>query len=67
LEVNGKPLLLVPPSLVRLSDTNIHDTEWAQQYEYLIWTIEVIRDHMNENSCTYRLADVEMALFMMGI
>jgi len=66
LEKNGKPLFLVPPSQVRPGDTNIRYTEWAQQYEQLIWAAEVIRDHMNRNGCTYRLADMEMALFMMG-
>jgi hypothetical protein len=66
LKNNEKPLFLVPPSKVRHGDTNIRYTDWAQQYEQLIWAAEVIRDHMNRNGCTYRLADVEMALFMMG-
>ena len=40
--------------------------EWAKHYEHLIWTAEVIKNYMNAQGCTYRLADVEMALFMMG-
>ena len=64
MENNGKPLFLVSPSQVRPGDTNIRYTEWAQQYECLIWVAEVIMGHMNRNGCTYRLADVEMTLFM---
>jgi hypothetical protein len=40
--------------------------EWAEYYERLIWTLEIMRDYLNQRGCTYRLADVEMALFMMG-
>jgi hypothetical protein len=38
----------------------------TQQYECLIWVAEVIMDDMNRNGCTYRLANVEMTIFMMG-
>ena len=50
----------------RTCDYNVSDEEWAREYERVLWTMEVIRDYMNERGCTYRIADVEMALFMMG-
>jgi len=66
LEYNGKKLFLIPPSQVRPGDVNISDAEWAQEYQRLIWAAEIMRDHMDSNGCTYRMADVEMALYMMG-
>ena len=62
----GKPLIPTPPSQVRDYDSNIPKKGWAEHYERLIWTAEVIKNYMNVQGCTYRLADVEMALFMMG-
>jgi len=66
LTYEGKPLIPTPPSQVRDYDTNIQKKEWADHFEHLIWTAEVIKNYMNNQGCTYRLADVEMALFMMG-
>ena len=66
LEKDGERLILIPPSQVREGDLNIKDEEWANHYERLIWTIRIIRDYLNSTGCTYRSADVEMALFMMG-
>ncbi|MFZ7138016.1 MAG: hypothetical protein ACOWW1_06330 [archaeon] len=71
LTVNGKRLHLIPPAMTKrergkLCD-RINDKErWAIEYERVLWTIEQIKDYMNELGCTYRQADVEMALFMMG-
>lgn len=39
---------------------------WAVNYEKLVWTLEVIRDYLQEKSHRLRIADIEMALFMMG-
>lgn len=69
--VNGKRLHLIPPAQTsnergRMRYRNISDNEWAREYERILWTIEQIKDYMNELGCTYRQADVEMALFMMG-
>jgi hypothetical protein len=44
----------------------VTDQEWAANYQRLIWTLEIVRDCLNERGQTYRLADVEMAFFMIG-
>jgi hypothetical protein len=71
LTFNGKRLHLIPASRTigkrgREYDLNVSHEEWAKEYERILWTIEQIKDYMNELGCTYRQADVEMALFMMG-
>jgi len=66
LTYDGTPIIPTPPSRVREHDTDISKNEWANHYEHLIWTIEVMRDYLNNIGCTYRLADVEMALYMIG-
>jgi hypothetical protein len=64
---NGSRIMLIPPSRDTEKESNTASyTEWVEHYERLIWTAEVIRECMNQQGCTYRLADVEMALFMMG-
>jgi hypothetical protein len=63
---DGERLVKIPPSQSRPGDGGISHTEWGKNYEHLIWITGLIRDFMNENGCTYRMADVEMALFMMG-
>lgn len=40
--------------------------KWAENYEKLVWTLEVVRDYLKEKSYRLRIADIEMALFMMG-
>jgi len=59
-------LVKIPPSRKRQGDSGVTRMEWATNYEHLVWIIEIIRDHMNKAGCTYRTADVEMALFKMG-
>ncbi len=59
-------LVKIPPARKRQGDPGVTRIEWATNYQHLVWIIEVIRDHMNEAGCTYRAADVEMALFKMG-
>ena len=66
LKYQGEKIVLCPPGQNRNGDLNVGDPKWAEHYERLIWTIEVIQDDLNQKGCTYRLADVEMALFMMG-
>jgi hypothetical protein len=67
LTYHGKRLIKIP---ARRKEGSIFDSTtssgWANSYEKLIWVTEVIRDYMNQQGCTYRLTDVEMALFMMG-
>ena len=59
-------LVKIPPSRSRQGDTGVTRNEWATNYEHLAWVTEIIRDQLNEAGCTYRAADVEMALFKMG-
>ena len=59
-------LVKIPSSRSRQGDAGVTRNEWAINYEHLVWITEIIRDYMNEAGCTYRVADVEMALFMMG-
>ncbi len=61
-----KRIVLISPSPVRGGDTLVSYEMWAEQYEQMIWVAEVMRDYLNRKGCTYRLADVEMALFMVG-
>lgn len=63
---NEKKIILTPPGYGREYDYVSNPLVWADYYQKLIWTIEVIRDYLNEKGCTFRSADIEMALFMMG-
>ena len=65
LKIGNKRLIKIPPGYGREADT-ASKYEWATQFEHLIWTVEIIKDYMNENGCTFRAADVEIGLFMMG-
>ena len=65
LKYGNKRMILVPPGRGRAGDSAT-DNRWAENYEKLIWTLEIVRDYLNEKGCTFRIADVEMALFMMG-
>lgn len=40
--------------------------EWGNNYQRLLWVLEIIRNILNEEGYPFNLADVEMALFMMG-
>jgi hypothetical protein len=65
LKYGNKRIILAPAGRDRTGD-RATDDRWAENYEKLIWTLEIIRDYLNEKGCTFRLADVEMALFMIG-
>jgi hypothetical protein len=58
-------LVMCPPGRNRLGD-NLPPDDWAKQYQRLIWTLEIIRNYINTKGNIFRLADVEMALFIMG-
>ncbi len=62
---NGK-IVLCPAGYGRQGDAVSDDKTWAENYERLILALEIVRDYLNERGHTYRLADVEMGLFMMG-
>lgn len=40
--------------------------EWGENYQKLLWVLEVIVNALNEEGYPFNTADVEMALFMMG-
>jgi hypothetical protein len=65
LEVGGKRLVKCPAGRTRPGDL-CSEKEWASDYEKLIWILEVIRNWLNEQGYPFNIADVEMALFMLG-
>jgi len=65
LKHENSKIILCPPGYNRPGDT-VSNNVWAEQYQRLIWILEVIQDHLNDKGHTFRIADIEMALFMMG-
>jgi len=65
LQFDEKPVLKCPAGRARPGDP-CSDSGWAKNYQHLIWTLEVIRDQLNLEGLQFGIADVEMALFMMG-
>lgn len=65
---NGERLILAPSS--RRKDLPLGDNcpkpKWADHYERLIWICEVIKDQLNSEGYPFNIADVEMALFVIG-
>ena len=59
-------LVMCPVGRTRPGDSCLSDDLWAADYEKLIWILEVIRDWCNGQGYPFSIADVEMALFMMG-
>jgi hypothetical protein len=64
--VNGEKIIKCPPGFGRDYDKDCTSQDWAENYQKLIWVIEVIRDELNLQGYPFSIADVEMALFMMG-
>jgi hypothetical protein len=62
---NGEKLILAPSGRGRRGD-NCPKDKRAVYYERLIWVLEVIRDQLNLEGHPFSIADIEMALFMMG-
>ena len=65
LKHDGKRIVLCPQGRSRGGDV-CTNKQWAENYEQLIWTLEVTRDYLNRQGYPFRIADVEMALFMIG-
>ena len=66
---HGKKIIRCPAGRGRRGDYVLPkraNHEWAEDYQKLIWTLEIIRDYLKEKSHKLRIADIEMALFMMG-
>jgi hypothetical protein len=65
LQFNGERLVKCPPGGDQIGDI-LSKNEWAKNYAYLIWTLEVITDRMNEDGVSFNIADTEIALTMLG-
>jgi hypothetical protein len=65
LQFAEKPVLKCPAGPKKPGDI-CSDERWGENYQRLIWTLEVIRDYLNSEGCPFSIADIEMALFMMG-
>jgi hypothetical protein len=66
----NKRLIKIPGRAPQPGKTFPMDTcsneEWGANYQKLMWVMEVIANVLNEEGYPFNLADVEMALFMMG-
>lgn len=69
LRKGGAKVILCPPGRGRSGDyvspSEAHHV-WAENYERLLWTLEIIQEHFRKESSKPRVVDIEMALFMMG-
>lgn len=65
LKHNNERIIRCPAGRTRPGDA-CSNRQWADNYEKLIWVLEVIRNRLNEQGYPFSIADVEMALFMMG-
>jgi len=65
LQFAEKPVLKCPVGPKKPEDI-CSDERWGENYQHLIWTLEVIRDYLNSEGYPFGIADIEMALFMMG-
>ena len=64
----GEKIIHVRPSRTgsRAGDFSVSNTTWAQDYQKLIWILEVMQEYLVSRGIHYRIADIEMALFIMG-
>ncbi|MBN1784695.1 MAG: hypothetical protein JW815_03055 [Candidatus Bathyarchaeota archaeon] len=60
-----KPVLKCPVGPKKPEDI-CSDERWGENYQHLIWTLEVIRDYLTSEGYPFGIADIEMALFMIG-
>ena len=65
LQFEEKPVLKCPVGPKKPEDI-CSDERWGENYQRLIWTLEVIRNYLNSEGCPFSIADIEMALYMMG-
>ncbi|MFX1514551.1 MAG: hypothetical protein ACFFCQ_18450 [Promethearchaeota archaeon] len=61
----GKKIINCPAGRSRPGDSCSPET-WANEYQKLLWILEIIRNALNKQGYPFSIADVEMALFMMG-
>ena len=65
LQYGRERIIKCPPGSNQLGDA-LSNSEWAKNYVYLIWTLWVICDRMNEEGVLFNIADAEMALSVIG-
>lgn len=66
LTYDGERIVKSPPGMNRAGDHDVTPSGWANNYQKLLWVLEIIRNELNEEGFPFSIADVEMALFMMG-
>jgi hypothetical protein len=66
----GERIIKIPgraPQPGKIFPSDICRTEeWGENYQKLIWVLEVIKNLLNEDGYPFNIAAVEMALFVMG-
>jgi len=65
LVVDVRRLIKCPAGRGRPGDA-CSNHRWAESYERLIWVLEIMSGYLSERGYPFSVADVEMALFMMG-
>jgi hypothetical protein len=60
-----KPALSCPAGPHKPGDI-CSDERWGENYLRLVYTLEIIRDYLHSEGYPFSIADIEMALFMMG-
>ena len=65
LQFDEKPVLNCPVGPKKPGDI-CSDERWGENYQHLIWTLAVIRDYLHSEDYSFSIADIEMALFMIG-
>lgn len=63
---DGHKIIKSPPGLNRAGDLDCSPIDWAENYQKLLWVMEVIRNELNDAGYPFNISDVEMALTMMG-
>lgn len=66
LTFNDERIIKSPPGMNRVGDHDVTPSGWANTYQKLLWVLELIRNELNDQGFPFSIADVEMALFMMG-
>lgn len=66
LKWNGETIIKCPPGMNRANDADCLPSDWAENYQRLLWVLELIRNELNEEGYPFNMGDVEMALFTIG-
>lgn len=60
---NNQKIIKCPPGPNIPGDHNQTPTDWAENYQKLIWTLQIIKNELNQQGYPFNTADVEMALY----